>query len=169
MACTWQAPTHRAEPATALRSSGSPNRGSPIASRRARRRDDGDLPGEFLLSSSIWARAALTRWCSRARLVPICPRAPRSAALRSGRSGRGRWRQLDDVGALADYRELLVAGLAPELRSSFPAGDCHRSRSISPIFKVSVSIVIAFLSDMREIVGGGANILASRHLGFVQK
>jgi hypothetical protein len=32
-------------------------------------RDDGDLPGEFLLSSSIWARAALTS----SALVFACP------------------------------------------------------------------------------------------------
>jgi len=64
-----------------------------------------------VLRSGRVRRWRVRRWCSRARPGPICPRAPRSAALRSGRSVRGRWQQLDDVGALADDRELLVAGL----------------------------------------------------------
>ena len=46
---------------------------------------------------------------SRARPGPICPRAPRSVAPRSGRLVRGRRRQLDDVGDLAGAREFLDA------------------------------------------------------------
>src|SRR5260370_6787250 len=75
---------HRAEPATALRYSGSLNRGSPIASRRARRRDDGDLPGEFLLSSAIWALAALTS----PALVFACPPRPHPPAGAPGSSAQ---------------------------------------------------------------------------------
>jgi hypothetical protein len=128
MACTQQGVHHRAESATAFRYSGSPNHGDPIASRSARRRDDGRLPGELLLSSAIQAAAALTSSAS----VFACPPSPSasgaSASSTQARlSNTGRGRQLDDVGELADNRDR-VAVLAPEVTRLYPGRQDRRYR-----------------------------------------
>ena len=84
-------------------------------------RDDSDLPGEFLLSSAIWARAALTS----SALVFACP--PRS--MRLGRLGQQHSGPVGQGGVGGGWMMSVswqtpascLSRASPKLRGSFPA------------------------------------------------